>query len=115
MTGGSVSVIDPVDGVSIPASGYAAPGVQSGAPPGSAVPGVSVAPKSAPAPSAPGSDAPTVVPDFSHGLSATYVLDWRDPDTHQILVQVPMRTALAQFAGSAPSAAPIGQHVDTAA
>jgi hypothetical protein len=115
MTGGSVSVVDLVDGVSFRAGGYTASGVQSGPPRGDAVGGASAAPKPASAPSATGTGAPTVVTDFSHGLSATYVLDWRDPNTQQILVQVPMRTALAQIAGSTPPIIPIGQTIDTAA
>ncbi|MGH7192502.1 MAG: hypothetical protein ACREJM_03090 [Candidatus Saccharimonadales bacterium] len=109
-----------VDGVtSAPAAGYAALGVQ----PAESIPvsapqqppqqqqavlpgvGAPVAAQAKP-------EGPTV--DFSPGATATYVLDWRDPTTQQLLVQIPMRTALAQITG-AQSVTKIGKTLDTEA
>ena len=56
---------------------------------------------------------PSFVPDFSIGDASGYVLDWRDPATKQVLVQVPMRTAFASFAGADKTATPVGQQVNT--
>ena len=119
-TGGLASV---VDSVSFPSAGYAFAGVQpaeSVTPlatsadhqplvPGTAAPGAG-SPGTATAAAA----SPSFVVDFSSGVSGGYVLDWRDPTTRQVLVQVPMRTALPQFA-DATASAQVGKHVDTAA
>jgi hypothetical protein len=59
-------------------------------------------------------EAPSLVLDFSQGLSAAYVLDWRDPSTGQVLVQIPMRTAFQQGMPSA-NAGQVGKTVDTEA
>lgn len=74
----------------------------------------------APGPPAPGTAAaaaasPSFVVDFSSGVSGGYVLDWRDPATRQVLVQVPMRSALPQFATVASASVQVGKHVDTEA
>ena len=89
-----------VDSVSFPVTrGYAPAGV---APADSAPPPSSPSSPSSPAPASSQGQArsdaaaPSLVLDFSHGLSAAYVLDWRDPSTGQVLVQIPMRTAFQQ-------------------
>jgi len=107
-------VVDPVEGVSFSANGYAAAHAQAVPPRGDAPQGAPTAPKPPSAPSAPPSGGQAFVPDFARGVSAAYVLDWRDPASQQVLVQVPMRTALAQVAGADPSVVVIGTHVDTA-
>ena len=66
------------------------------------------------APAAPSAAGPACVPDFLHNLSSSFVLDWRDPTTDQVIDQMPMRTALAQFAEAA-TAALVGNLVDTTA
>lgn len=63
----------------------------------------------------PPSRGPTVVPDFGGGVSGTIVLDYRDPETDQVLVQVPMRSALPQFAAAAGASPKVGKTVDTEA
>jgi hypothetical protein len=73
--------------------------------PGAAVPGTAAA----------AAVSPSFVVDFSNGVSGGYVLDWRDPSTQQVLVQVPMRTALPQFVTAAAPPAPVGKHVNTEA
>lgn len=113
-----------VDNVSFPSAGYASVGAQPAdsaapaSPPAPApadtqppVPGTAAPHAIAPAAAA----APSFVVDFSSGVSASYVLDWRDPTTRQVLVQVPMRTALPQFAAAMAAPAQVGKHVDTAA
>lgn len=70
-----------------------------------------VQPVKQPAQPAPTS-APAFVVDFSGGVSAGYVLDWRDPRTHSVLVQVPMRTAFAPLSGAA-TPEHVGTHIDT--
>lgn len=72
--------------------------------PGAAAPGTAAAAAS-----------PSFVVDFANGQSASYVLDWRDPETQQVLVQLPMRSALPQFAAAAGATPQVGKHVDTAA
>jgi hypothetical protein len=52
--------------------------------------------------------------DFAHGLSAAYVLDWRDPSSGQVLVQIPMRTAFQQGMPDA-NQGQVGKNVDTEA
>ncbi len=108
-----------VDSVSFPVTGgYAPVGIQpaeSAPAPSSPAPAADqtqVRPAAAPAAAAAG--APSLVLDFSQGLSAAYVLDWRDPETDQVLVQIPMRTAFQQFTPAATSSQ-VGKHVDTAA
>jgi hypothetical protein len=101
-----------VDSVSFPATrGYAPISVQ---------PAGNAAPVSAPATAPdqgqvkPAVGAPSLTLDFSQGLAAGYVLDWRDPITNQVLVQIPMRTAFQQF--SPPSGTrQTGKTVDTEA
>ncbi|HUZ74283.1 MAG TPA: hypothetical protein VMU87_14975 [Stellaceae bacterium] len=60
---------------------------------------------------------PAFVVDFSGSTPGSYVLDWRDPVTDTVIVQVPMRTALAQFAGLKSAATPkqVGKRLDTTA
>jgi hypothetical protein len=108
-----------MDAVSFPSQSYTPVGVPSAEPaaptPSAAAPSpASVVPAVAPqqAPPEPGTD--EFVPDFSHGVAGGYVLDWRDSATHAIVVQLPMRTALSQFAGI-PSGATVGSKVDTEA
>jgi hypothetical protein len=55
------------------------------------------------------------VVDFSSGVSSSYVIEWRDPSTHEVLLQLPMRSALPQTVASAPAASGVGHHVNTAA
>lgn len=111
-----------VDSVAFPVTrGYAPVGVQ---PVESAPPAPSVAPVSAPsqgqgqgqgqgqARSDAGS--PSLVLDFAHGLSGKYVLDYRDPSSGQVLVQIPMRTAFQQGILAA-NAGQVGKNVDTEA
>jgi hypothetical protein len=57
----------------------------------------------------------TVVPDFTSGLAGSYVIDYRDPDTDQVVVQVPMRTAFAGFADANSAATKVGKTLDTEA
>jgi len=64
-----------------------------------------------PPPGLPSATGPSFVPDFS--VSGGFVLDWRDPTTKQVLVQVPMRTALASFGGAEKADALVGQQVNT--
>lgn len=112
-----------VDSVSFPSAGYASVGGQppeiaapSAAPPDHqpAAPGIA-APAVAAAAAVAAAVSPSFVVDFSSGVSGGYVLDWRDPSTQQVLVQVPMRTALPQFATAAAPPAPVGKHVNTEA
>jgi hypothetical protein len=114
-----------VDGISSQAPGLPPPGVQilsAVAPPGQPVAAGPSATITLGQPQAPGvaqqpvpglasASSPSFVPDFSNG--GGYVLDWRDPATKQVLVQVPMRTALASFAGADKSDASVGQQVNT--
>jgi hypothetical protein len=60
---------------------------------------------------------PACVVDFSGSRPGRYVLDWRDPTTKTVLVQVPMRTAFAQLAGLEGAATPehVGTRLDTTA
>jgi hypothetical protein len=60
-------------------------------------------------------NAPTVSPDFTSAVAGTVVLDWRDPATHQVILQVPMRSALSQIAVAASVSPAVGSHVDTKA
>lgn len=74
-----------------------------------------IAPPTPSAPSAPITAAtPACVPDFSSSLSGNYVLDWRDPTTHTLLVQIPMRTALSAITGAtaAPATGLVGRHLN---
>jgi hypothetical protein len=109
-----------VDSVSLQTIGYASSGIQpvetaaqaSALPPSAPAPASGVqdpAPAAKPAASASG---PSLVLDFSHGASSGYVLDWRDPSSNQVLVQIPMRSALAQLAGAPDQT---GKHVNTEA
>ena len=120
MSGGQTYV---VDGVSFPGTGgYAPIGVQpveSAQAPSSPV--SAPAPAAALAPAAtqgqahavtPSAAAPSLTLDFSQGLAAGYVLDWRDPTTDQVLVQIPMRTAFQQIA-PAGTVRQVGKTVDT--
>ncbi len=93
-----------VQGPTLPNSGQGAP--SAGAPP--------------PAPShaaSPAAVTPAFVVDFSGSTPGSYVLDWRDPVTKAVIVQVPMRTALAQFVGLEGAGTPehVGKRVDTTA
>lgn len=103
-----------VDSVSFPTAGYASPGAQSAesvqpSPP----PADNRPPPATPAVvSARAGTSPSVVVDFSSG---TAVIDWRDHETQQVLVQLPMRSALAQVAGASSPPAQVGKHVDTEA
>ncbi len=103
-----------VDSVSFPVTrGYAPSGVQ---PADSAPPPSSPAPQPQQTQGQARSDAgmPSLVLDFAQGLSAAYVLDWRDPATGQVLVQIPMRTAFQQGMPDANSGQ-VGKNVDTEA
>jgi hypothetical protein len=111
-----------VDSVSLATAGYASAGAQpaesvqplpaDNQPPLPAA--LAVAPQQAAAlPRA--AAAPSVVVDFANGVAGSYVLDWRDPETQQVLVQLPMRSALSHLAGAANPPSPVGQHVDTEA
>jgi hypothetical protein len=105
-----------VDSVSLATAGYASAGAQ---------PAESVQPLPAdnqrPLPAAQAvapqqaAALPRVVVDFANGVAGSYVLDWRDPETQQVLVQLPMRSALSHLAGAANPPSPVGQHVDTEA
>jgi hypothetical protein len=109
-----------MDGPSFPSQSYPLAGVQT-ADRLSAASGVASA---APAPSLPSATSapsgpitaaiPACVPDFSGTLTGDYVLDWRDPTTHTVLVQIPMRTALAVIDSSAAAAATgqVGHHLN---
>ena len=102
-----------VDGVSFSVGGSYAPiGVQPVESAPAVAPAPTPTPTPAPAPAA-NPNAPSLVLDFSQGLSTGYVLDWRDPETDQVLVQIPMRTAFQQFTPS--SSGQVGKHVDTEA
>jgi hypothetical protein len=59
--------------------------------------------------------APAFVPDFSASLAPGFVLEARDPRTHALLVQIPMRTAFNQFTKAEGAAVParVGSRVDT--
>ena len=100
-----------VDGVSFPTAGFVSVGSQptenaQSLPQQSGVEH---------APATPGADAaPSVVVDFSSGVSSSYVIEWRDPTTHEVLMQLPMRSALPQSSAHA-STASVGQHVNTQA
>ena len=61
--------------------------------------------------------APVVTVDFSGSKPGSYVLDWRDPTTHAVLLQVPMQSVLSTTPGLKGAATPeqIGTHVDTTA
>lgn len=120
-----------VDGISTQGAGYTPASVpaQSVAPsttptlgqapapafPNVAVPGLIPVPGLTPQtlPVLTSSAGPSFVPDFSIGDAASFVLDWRDPSTKQVLVQVPMRTALASFAGADKTGSVVGQQVNT--
>ena len=100
-----------VDGVSFPVGGgYAPIGIQPVESAPATVPAPAPAPVPAPVAS---SSSPSLVLDFSQGLSTGYVLDWRDPTTDQVLVQIPMRTAFRQFTPA--SSGQVGKHIDTEA
>jgi hypothetical protein len=115
-----------IDSVSLPSASYASPGP---APAESAAPQPADAnPPSPPSVSTlqplggstlppPGTspNAPTVSPDFTSAVAGRVVLDYRDPATHQVILQVPMRSALSQIAGAASVSATVGTHVDTKA
>jgi hypothetical protein len=113
-----------MDGVAFPSQSYTPVGVpaaETAVPtpsaavtpsPAAAVP-AAADPHQTPAP-APQAGNSAFVPDFSSGFASSYVLDWRDPTTHAILVQVPMRTALRQFA-EISGGAKAGGTVDTEA
>lgn len=109
-----------MDGLTFPSPGYQAVAVQPVEPAAAPATSVSPAPTSTvtPAPataaSTSNSAGPAFVPDFSSGIAGGYVLDFRDPTTHTVLVQVPMRTALAQFA-EINDTRKVGKTVDTAA
>ncbi|SRR5579885_22088 len=62
----------------------------------------------------PPSNGPGFVVAFSPDLSGGYVLDYRDPKTDVVLVQVPMRSAFAQMEGAA-TPEHVGKLVDTTA
>lgn len=109
-----------LDGVTSPAPGYASVGYQ----PAETVPVPAaqtpqpVTPVAAPVPAPQQQQqssqrGPTVVPDFASGVAGSYVLDWRD-QAGQVLVQIPMRTAFAQFA-NAGAGTKLGKTVDTEA
>ena len=70
--------------------------------------------RAAPASSGPASLA-TATPDFVDGFSSSFVLEWRDPGTNQVIGQLPMRSALAQIAEiGGPNLLPsIGRIVDS--
>jgi len=100
-----------MDGPSFPTQTYPIAGVQT-ADRLSAASGIAPAPQ---APSAPVAEmTPACVPDFSGSLSGDYVLDWRDPTTHTVLVQIPMRTALSVISGAtaAPATGLVGRHLN---
>lgn len=93
-----------VDGVSFPAAGY----LPAGAQPAANRQPTPIPPSAQPSPPTHAADAPSVVVDFSAGASSSYVIEWRDPSTHEVLLQLPMRSALPQTANSAPAARPAG-------
>jgi len=112
-----------VDSVAFPVTrGFAPIGVQpvesAPPPPSPAPPSVSPVPQAASGQSQPRADAapqaPSLVLDFAKGLSGAYVLDWRDPDSGQVLVQIPMRSAFQQGTFAA-NAGQVGKTVDTEA
>jgi len=106
-----------MDGPSFPSQGYTLPGVTPTdvRTPGSIKP---VSPTQTPeqtvskASPAPPPSTPAFVVAFSQDLSGGYVLDCRDPKTNEVLVQVPMRSALTQMEGVA-TPEHVGKHVDT--
>jgi len=101
-----------VDSVSFPTAGYVSVGPQ----PTENAQSLPLPTESAqPAPASQGADAPSVVVDFSSGVSSSYVIEWRDPSTHAVLLQLPMRSALPQTTASAHAASGVGHHVNTAA
>ncbi len=109
-----------MDGPSFPSQSYPIAGVQT-ADKLSAASGIASAPpapsvsSASSAPSGPITAAtPGCVPDFSGSLTGDYVLDWRDATTHTVLVQIPMRTALAVIAGNGAAAATgqVGRHLN---
>jgi len=101
-----------VDSVSFPTAGYVSVGAQ---PTENAQSLPSPTESGQPAAAVHGADAPSVVVDFSNGVSSSYVIEWRDPTTHEILLQLPMRSALPQTAATAPASSGIGQHVNATA
>jgi hypothetical protein len=48
-------------------------------------------------------------------VSSSYVIEWRDPTTHEVLLQLPMRSAMPQTTASAPAGGGIGRHVNATA
>jgi hypothetical protein len=99
-----------VDSVSFPTAGYVSVGPQplenaQSLPLPTETANAQVAPAHAAAPS--------VVVDLSSSVSSSYVIEWRDPATHELLLQLPMRSAMPQTA--APAAGGVGHHVNTAA
>jgi hypothetical protein len=107
-----------VDSVSFPVTrGYAPAGVapaDSAPPPSSPAPAPASVSSQGQGQARPDAAAPSLVLDFAHGLSAAYVLDWRDPSSGQVLVQIPMRTAFQQGMPDA-NQGQVGKNVDTEA
>jgi hypothetical protein len=70
--------------------------------------------RAAPASSGPASLA-IAVPAFVAGFSSSFVLEWHDPSTNQLISQLPMRNVLASIAEiGGPNHAPsIGKIVDS--
>ena len=58
--------------------------------------------------------APSVIVDVSPVATSSYVIEWRDPTTHELLLQLPMRSALPQSPGTAPATKAAGSLVTTA-
>ena len=108
-----------MDGPSFPSRGITPRGAQPAISLGPSLPGSGRAASSSGAPqvpphtTTPAAITPACVVDFSGSGPGSYVLDWRDPATKQVLVQVPMRTAFASFAGADKTATAVGQQVNT--
>jgi hypothetical protein len=91
-----------MDGVSLPTSSY----LPTVLPPhGNAAP-------TPPAVSAQ-SGAAVCVSDFVGGVTGAFVLEWREPQTNQVIAELPMVTALAPFPGTTGAASQIGRYLDT--
>lgn len=107
-----------MDGLSVPSQGYSPIGVQPLEPtPSPSLLSRDQAPSAAPTAGvssrAIALSVPAFTVDFS-GVSGGYVLDWRDPRTHAVLVQVPMRTAFPHLDGAA-TPEHVGTRLDTTA
>jgi hypothetical protein len=104
-------------GPSVSSQGYTLPGVtpldiRTPAARGEAAATQTPAPAATANAAAAPSLAPGFVVEFPQGLAGGYVLDYRDPKTNTVLVQVPMRSAFTQMEGAA-TPEHVGKLVDT--